>query len=194
MTPVVKVTNLRKVYGELAAVDGVSFQVEEGEIFGMIGPNGAGKTTTTECIEGLREPTSGTVQVLGLDPQKDERELRERIGVQLQESHLADRIKVWEALDLFASFYKQATDWEKLLEQMGLAEKRDDAVAKLSGGQKQRVYAALALINDPEVVFLDELTTGLDPQSRRNMWGLIEKIRLHVQLHKIIWPPDQRGV
>ena len=143
----------------------------------MVGPNGAGKTTTIECIEGLRRPDGGHTEVLGLDPQRDAYALRERIGVQLQEAVLQDRIKVWEALDLFASFYPRSTDWETLLEQVGLAEKRNDHFAKLSGGQKQRLFIVLALINDPELVFLDELTTGLDPRARHAMWDLVREIR-----------------
>ena len=185
MTQAVVVEGLRKVYGEplagpgrgVVAVDGISFEVHEGEIFGMVGPNGAGKTTTIECIEGLRRPNEGRLQVLGLDPQRDGHELRQRIGVQLQEAELASRIKVWEAMDLFASFYPRSIDWQELLEQMGLADKRKAAFAKLSGGQKQRLFIALALVNDPELIFLDELTTGLDPQARRAMWDLVRSIR-----------------
>lgn len=143
----------------------------------MVGPNGAGKTTTIECIEGLRRPDGGHTEVLGLDPQRDGYALRGRIGVQLQEAVLQDRIKVWEALDLFASFYPRTTDWETLLEQLGLADKRNAHFAKLSGGQKQRLFIVLALINDPELVFLDELTTGLDPRARHAMWDLVQEIR-----------------
>ena len=174
---VVQVEELRKVYGSVVAIDDISFEVYEGEIFGMVGPNGAGKTTTIECIEGLRQPDSGHTKVLGLDPQRDGYDLRGRIGVQLQEAVLQDRIKVWEALDLFASFYPRSTDWEALLEQVGLADKRNDHFAKLSGGQKQRLFIVLALINDPELVFLDELTTGLDPRARHAMWDLVQEIR-----------------
>ena len=174
---VVQVEELRKVYGSVVAIDDISFEVYEGEIFGMVGPNGAGKTTTIECIEGLRQPDSGHTKVLGLDPQRDGYDLRGRIGVQLQEAVLQDRIKVWEALDLFASFYPRTTDWETLLEQVGLAEKRNAHFAKLSGGQKQRLFIVLALINDPELVFLDELTTGLDPRARHAMWDLVQEIR-----------------
>ncbi len=177
METAIVVEGLRKVYGEVVAVDGISFEVRRGEIFGMVGPNGAGKTTTIECIEGLRRPDGGTVTTLGLDPQRDGYELRERIGVQLQESALPNRIKVWEAVDLFASFYRRSVEWEPLLERLGLAEKRNTDFAKLSGGQKQRLFIALALINDPELVFLDELTTGLDPQARRAMWQLVLDIR-----------------
>ena len=174
---VVCVRNLVKHYPGVRAVDDVSFDVCQGEIFGMVGPNGAGKTTTIECLEGLRRPDGGMVQVLGLDPLKDRYQLRERIGVQFQSAALPDRIKVWEALDLFASFYPRSLDWHLLLEQMGLAEKRDAYFAKLSGGQKQRVFIALALVNVPDLVFLDELTTGLDPQARRAMWDQVRSIR-----------------
>ena len=174
---VVEVQDLRKTYGSLVAVDGVSFQVREGEIFGMVGPNGAGKTTIIECIEGLRRPDGGTLRVLGLDPQRDARALQPVMGVQLQESALQDRIRVWEAVDLFARFYRRAVEWGPLLEQLGLSEARNTAFAKLSGGQKQRLFVALALVNDPDLVFLDELTTGLDPQARRGVWDLIGSIR-----------------
>jgi len=175
--PVIQVEQLRKVYGPVVAVDEVSFEVHQGEIFGMVGPNGAGKTTTIECIEGLRRPDGGSIQVLGLEPQSDGYALRERIGVQLQEAALPDRIKVWEALDLFASFYPRSVDWNPLLEQFGLADKRNAPFAQLSGGQKQRLFITLALVNDPELLFLDELTTGLDPQARRAMWDLVRDIR-----------------
>lgn len=174
---IIEVEHLRKVYGSTVAVDDVSFEVYEGEIFGMVGPNGAGKTTTIECIEGLRRPESGHIRVLGLDPQRDGYALRPRIGIQLQESALPERIKVWEALDLFAGFYPRAVDRRHLLEQLGLAEKQNTPFAKLSGGQKQRLFIALALVSDPEIVFLDELTTGLDPQARRAMWDLVREIR-----------------
>ena len=174
---VVTVKNLEKEYPGVKAVDGVSFDVHQGEIFGMVGPNGAGKTTTIECVEGLRQPDSGDIQVLGLDPLRDRYQLRERIGVQFQSTALPHRLKVWEALDLFASFYPRPVAWESLLEQMGLAKKRNAPFAKLSGGQKQRVFIALALISDPELVFLDELTTGLDPQARRAMWDQVRSMR-----------------
>ena len=177
MDTAIQVSELTKVYGLVRAVDGVSFEVPRGEIFGMVGPNGAGKTTTIECIEGLRRPDAGSVSVLGLDPQRDPYALRERIGVQLQEAALPARIKVWEALDLFASFYQEPADWRPLLEALGLVEKRNSTVAKLSGGQRQRLFIALALVNEPELVFLDELTTGLDPQARRAMWDLVRGIR-----------------
>jgi ABC-2 type transport system ATP-binding protein len=175
--PVVEVVDLRKRYGKVVAVDGISFTVGRGEIFGIVGPNGAGKSTTVECLAGLREKESGTVDVLGLDPLKEGRKLRERIGVQLQEAALPDDIKVWEALDLYASFYRRSADWKMLLEQWGLAPKRDTRFENLSGGQKQRLFIALALVNEPEIVFLDEITTGLDPQARRLTWDLVRKIR-----------------
>jgi ABC-2 type transport system ATP-binding protein len=177
MKPAVRIENLRKAYGATLAVDGVSFEVREGEIFGIVGPNGAGKTTTVECLEGLRVADGGQIEVLALDPVRGERELRQRIGVQLQQSALPARIKVWEALDLFGSFFDHSIDWRLLLERLGLADKRSTAFAKLSGGQKQRLFIALALLNDPALIFLDELTTGLDPQARRSMWELVGEIR-----------------
>src|SRR5690348_2943448 len=150
----------------------------DGEIFGLIGPNGAGKTTTMECVEGIRRPNNGSIKVLGLDPVRDVYALQERIGVQLQQAQLQKRIKVWEAMHLWASLYKKPVAiGDHLLEQLGLAEKRNAWFMTLSGGQKQRLFIALALINDPEVVFLDELTTGLDPQARRKIWDLVRGIR-----------------
>ena len=178
MRPVVHVSGVRKTYGPTVAVDEVSFEVADGEIFGLIGPNGAGKTTTMECVEGLRSPDRGTITVLGLNPFRDVYKLQNRIGVQLQQAQLQKRIKVWEAVHLWASLYqKKAVDGDRLLEQLGLGEKRNAWFMTLSGGQKQRLFIALALINDPEVVFLDELTTGLDPQSRRAIWELVRGIR-----------------
>ncbi len=178
MRPVIQVSGVRKTYGRTVAVDEVSLEVGEGEIFGLIGPNGAGKTTTMECIEGVRRPDQGAISVLGLDPHREVYKLQDRIGVQLQQAQLQKRIKVWEAVDLWASLYrKKAIDAEHLLQQLGLADKRDAWFMNLSGGQKQRLFIALALINDPEVVFLDELTTGLDPQSRRAIWDLVRGIR-----------------
>lgn len=178
MLPVIHVSGVRKTYGPVVAVAEVSFEVNEGEIFGLIGPNGAGKTTTMECIEGLRRADRGSISVLGLDPVRDIYRLQGRIGVQLQQAQLQKRIKVWEAVDLWASLYrKKAADGERLLEQLGLTEKRSAYFMNLSGGQKQRLFIALALINDPEVVFLDELTTGLDPQARRAIWDLVRGIR-----------------
>ncbi len=178
MPPVIQVSGVRKTYGATVAVEEVSFDVRDGEIFGLIGPNGAGKTTTMECIEGLRTPDRGVISVLGLDPFRQVYQLQARIGVQLQQAQLQKRIKVWEAVDLWASLYQKKTvDDERLLEQLGLTEKRNTWFMNLSGGQKQRLFIALALINDPEVVFLDELTTGLDPQARRAIWELVRGIR-----------------
>jgi ABC-2 type transport system ATP-binding protein len=177
MTTVIEVQHMRKRYGDTVAVDDVSFTVEEGEIFGILGPNGAGKTTTVECIEGLRTPDSGTISVLGLDPIRDRGELRQRVGAQLQDSELPERLRVGEALELYSSFYRQPADWPALLDTLGLAEKRDTRFGKLSGGQKQRLSIALALVGSPRVAVLDELTTGLDPQARRDTWALIEGIR-----------------
>jgi ABC-2 type transport system ATP-binding protein len=177
MKPIIKVEGLRKVYGDMVAVDDVSFGVMPGEIFGMVGPNGAGKTTTVECIEGLRKPDGGRIRILDLDPQKDRKALRERTGIQLQQSVLPARMKVWEALDLYASFYRNGVDWKDLMDQLSLTAKKDAAFGKLSGGQKQRLFIALALLPDPEIVFLDELTTGLDPQARHATWDLIRDVR-----------------
>ena len=175
--PVISISHLAKRYGATVAVDDVSLEVMKGEIFGLIGPNGAGKTTTMECVQGSRRADRGTISVLGLDPQRDANALRQRIGVQHQEAHLQKRIKVWEAVDLWASLYDRAVDTEPLLSRLGLAEKRNAWFMTLSGGQKQRLFIALALIHEPEVVFLDELTTGLDPQARRAIWGLVTGIR-----------------
>ena len=177
MATVVEVRNLRKTYGSLTAVDDISFEVEEGEIFGMVGPNGAGKTTTIECIEGLRHQDSGSVQLLGMDPIKERRTIANQIGIQLQESALPQRIHVAEALELFASFYEHRADVDALLATLGLSEKRSSSFKNLSGGQKQRLFIALALVNKPRVVFFDELTTGLDPQARHSMWDLVKQIR-----------------
>lgn len=172
-----EVRNLHKRYGQHIAVDDVSFTVEEGEIFGIIGPNGAGKTTTVESIAGLRTPDSGSISVLGLDPVKDRAEVRERLGVQLQESSFPDAIKAAEALELYSSFYRDPADWRELMELLGLTEKRNTQYKALSGGQKQRLSIALALVGNPKVAILDELTTGLDPQARRDTWSLIERVR-----------------
>ncbi|MCX8032490.1 MAG: ABC transporter ATP-binding protein [Thermoleophilia bacterium] len=177
MSIVVEVDGLRKTYGSVVAVDNLSFTVEEGEIFGIVGPNGAGKTTTVECVVGLRVPDDGLIRVLGLDPQADRDRLREVVGVQLQESALPPRIKVGEALGLYRSFYRQAADPAELLEVLGLSEKRGAYFKDLSGGQKQRLSIALALIGRPSVAVLDELTTGLDPQARRDTWEFIEGVR-----------------
>jgi len=176
-TPAIQVSGLRKRYGSTLAVDGVSFDVQDGEIFGLIGPNGAGKTTTMECVEGVRAPDEGRISVLGLDPVRDAYQVQLRVGVQLQEAQLQKRIKVREAVALWASLYKATVDPTRLLEQLGLGEKRDAWFMTLSGGQKQRLFIALALINDPQLVFLDELTTGLDPQARRAIWELVRGIR-----------------
>src|SRR5580698_3780728 len=178
MNQVIQVSAIRKTYGATVAVSEVSFTVGEGEIFGLIGPNGAGKTTTMECIEGVRRPDRGEISILGLDPFRDVYKLQERVGVQIQQAQLQKRIKVWEAVHLWASLYgKKASDGDRLLEQLGLAEKRNAWFMTLSGGQKQRLFIVLALINDPEVVFFDELTTGLDPQSRRTIWDLVRGVR-----------------
>jgi ABC-2 type transport system ATP-binding protein len=174
---VITVEGLRKCYGSVKAVDNVTFQVRKNEIFGMVGPNGSGKTTTIECIEGLRHPDEGRLSVLGLDPHSDIYELRERTGVQLQSSNLPNRMRVEEALNLFSSFYRRAADWRPLLEELDLADKRRALYSQLSGGQKQRLFVALALINRPEIVFLDELTTGLDPQARHATWDLVREIQ-----------------
>jgi ABC-2 type transport system ATP-binding protein len=175
--PVIRVSGIRKVYGSVVAVDEVSFDVQPGEIFGLIGPNGAGKTTTMERVEGLRPPDHGEISVLGLNPARQRHALQERIGVQLQEAQLQKRIKVGEAVRFWASLYRSPVDPAALLDQLGLRDKRNAWFMTLSGGQKQRLFIALALINDPEVVFLDELTTGLDPQARRAIWELVRGIR-----------------
>jgi ABC-2 type transport system ATP-binding protein len=177
MDAIVQVIGLHKAYGKTVAVEDVSFDVNVGEIFGMVGPNGAGKTTTIECLEGLRKPDRGALRVFGLDPLLNIHDLRLRSGMQLQQSNLPSHIKVWEALDLYASFYPKPVDWRVLLQELGLEEKRNTAFTKLSGGQKQRLFIALALLPDPELVFLDELTTGLDPQARHAIWGLVREVR-----------------
>ncbi|SIN23255.1 ABC transporter ATP-binding protein [Micromonospora cremea] len=175
--PVIEVTSLHKRYGDLTAVDDVSFTVSAGEIFGVLGPNGAGKTTTVECVAGLRVPDGGGVSVLGLDPRRDATRLRQQVGVQLQESQLPDRLRVAEALELYASFYRDPADPARLIDELGLGDKRKTPYKKLSGGQKQRLSIALALVGNPKIAILDELTTGLDPQARRETWGLIERVR-----------------
>ncbi|MDP9861325.1 MULTISPECIES: ABC transporter ATP-binding protein [Streptosporangium] len=174
---IIEVNDLVKRYGKHTALSGVSFSVEEGEIFGILGPNGAGKTTAVECVEGLRRPDGGSIRVLGLDPVGDGDRLHRQIGVQLQQTQLPENIKVWEALELYASFYRDPLDWRTLLERWGLADKRGARFGKLSGGQQQRLFIALALVGNPRVAFLDELTTGLDPQARRTTWKLIQEIR-----------------
>ena len=177
MPTVISANQLQKRYGDHVAVHDISFTVQKGEIFGILGPNGAGKTTTVEMVMGLRKPDRGTVEVLGMNPQQQSATLRQQIGIQLQQAALPDNIKVWEALSLFASFYNKTVSWEKLIEQWGLSDKRNARFGKLSGGQKQRLFIALALLNDPELVFLDEITTGLDPQARRHTWELIKTIQ-----------------
>ncbi len=174
---VIEVRNLRKTYRGLVAVDDVSFDVERGEIFGILGRNGAGKTTTVESIGGLRRPDSGTVHVLGLDPWRDTAQLRTVLGMQLQRSELPERLRVREALELYASFYPSPADPDRLIEDWGLSGKRDAPFGKLSGGQRQRLSIALALVGNPKIAILDELTTGLDPQARRDTWALVEQIR-----------------
>ncbi len=174
---VVEVEHLSKAYGSTIAVDDVSFSVREGEIFGILGPNGAGKTTTVECMEGLRIQDSGSVRILGLDPHTDRDELTQVLGVQLQESALPDKIFLSEALELYSSFYRDPADWRALVKTLGLDVKTGTMFKKLSGGQKQRLSIALALVGNPKVAVLDELTTGLDPAARRDTWDLIAGIR-----------------
>ncbi|WP_018680588.1 ABC transporter ATP-binding protein [Actinokineospora enzanensis] len=174
---IIEVDGLVKRYGEHTAVDGVSFSVEPGEIFGILGPNGAGKTTTVECVEGLRARDGGSVSVCGIDPRRDNGELRELLGAQLQESELPEKLKVREAMELYSSFYRRPADWHELIETLSLTDKLDTQFRRLSGGQKQRLSIALALVGDPRVAVLDELTTGLDPQARRDTWDLIEGVR-----------------
>ena len=175
--PVIDVRGLGKRYGDVVAVEDVSFRVARGEIFGILGPNGAGKTTTVESIGGLRVPDRGTISVLGLDPQRDGTELHRRVGMQLQQSQLPEKIRVHEAVELYASFYRSPANPDELIDLLGLSAKRKSTYDKLSGGQKQRVSIALALIGNPEVAILDELTTGLDPQARRDTWQLVEEVR-----------------
>ncbi|MBV2353346.1 ABC transporter ATP-binding protein [Streptomyces sp. J2-1] len=177
MASVIEVSGLRKSYGGRPVVDGVSFGVEEGEIFGVLGPNGAGKTTTVECVEGLRVPDAGRVRVTGLDPVADHREVARVLGAQLQQSQLQPKLTVREALELYASFYEHPSDWKALVERLELGARLDTRFGKLSGGQQQRLFIALALIGGPRVVVLDELTTGLDPRARRDTWELIEDVR-----------------
>ncbi|MFD7388983.1 ABC transporter ATP-binding protein [Streptomyces sp. NPDC059852] len=175
--PVIEVTDLRKSYGGRTVVDGVSFTVEEGEVFGILGPNGAGKTTTVECVEGLRVPDAGRVRVAGLDPVADHDRLTRVLGAQLQEGRLQEKITVGEALRLYAALHPAPADWRPLAERLGLTARLDTRFGKLSGGQKQRLFIALALVGDPRVVVLDELTTGLDPRARRDTWRLVEEVR-----------------
>ncbi|RSM34756.1 ABC transporter ATP-binding protein [Amycolatopsis balhimycina DSM 5908] len=175
--PLIEVTDLRKRYGTRVAVDGVSFTVERGEIFGILGTNGAGKTTTVECLQGLRQADGGTISVLGLDPATDRAALTHRVGVQLQESRLPAKLRVREALELFAAFYPEPADVDTLLDQLDLRDHARSYFGKLSGGQKQRMSIALALVGRPELAILDELTTGLDPHARRETWRLVEGVR-----------------
>ncbi|MGI8644482.1 MAG: ABC transporter ATP-binding protein [Thermomicrobiales bacterium] len=177
MDAVVEVQGLKKSYGAKLAVDDVSFAIDRGEIFGIVGPNGAGKTSTVECITGLRSPDGGSVRVLGLDPRQQPAAVRQRIGIQLQSAALQDRLRVAEALKLFSSFYDHPIPWEPLLDRWGMDDQRDTAFGALSGGQQQRLFIMLALINDPKIVVLDELTAGLDPHARRRSWDLIREIR-----------------
>ncbi|GII81551.1 ABC transporter ATP-binding protein [Sphaerisporangium rufum] len=174
---VIELNDLRKSYRTHRALDGVTLTVGRGEIFGLLGPNGAGKTTVVECASGLRRPDGGTVRVLGLDSRTRRRELLQRVGVQLQEAALPDAIKVGEALRMYSSFYDRPADWRALMEEWGLTAMKRARFAGLSGGWKQRLFIALALVGDPEIVFLDELTTGLDPAARRMTWGLIRDMR-----------------
>jgi ABC-2 type transport system ATP-binding protein len=174
---VIVVERLQKQYGKTVAVSDVSFSISEGEIFGIIGPNGAGKTTTVECISGLRTPDSGTISVYGLSPQKDRNKIRKFVGVQLQESQLPPRLREGEAVRLFASFYSNPLNPDELLESLGIRKIEDSAFKNLSGGQKQRLSIALALVGNPKIAILDELTSGLDPEARRETWALIENIR-----------------
>jgi ABC-2 type transport system ATP-binding protein len=175
--PVIEVRDLRKSYGEVHAVRGLDFEVSRGEVFGLLGPNGAGKTSTVEILEGLRPRTAGSVRVLGLDPGADTKALKDRIGVCLQQTNLPEKLRVSEALDWFGAFYSRTADAAKILERLQLTEKKNAAYGTLSGGQKQRVAIALALINDPEIVFFDEPTSGLDPQVRLEIHGLIQQLR-----------------
>jgi len=175
--PILQVENLEKRYEDVHAVRGVSFSVDEGEVFGLLGPNGAGKTSTIEVLEGLRVPDGGRVSVCGLDPQKNPNELKHEIGAALQSTSLPDKIRVFEALRLFASFYRRKRNLEELLKRFGLEEKRTAFYSQLSGGQKQRLALAIALLNDPKVLFLDEPTAGLDPQVRREIYDIIEELK-----------------
>jgi ABC-2 type transport system ATP-binding protein len=179
MSPVIEIDHLHKEYGDTVAVDDVSLTVEEGEIFGILGRNGAGKTTTVECVAGLRTPDRGAIRVLGLDPGRDRAELTQRLGIQLQDSQLPGRLRVAEALELYSSFYRSPADWRSLADMLGLTTKSRTRFDKLSGGQKQRLSIALALVGNPRVAVLDELTTGLDPQARRDTWDLIRDVRAH---------------
>ena len=175
--PIIVVRDLRKRYGDLVAVDGVSFEVGEGEVFGILGPNGAGKTTTLEMIEGMRPIDEGSAMIDGVDVRRDPREVKRRIGIQLQASAFFDELTLTELIDLFGQLYERDVDPDALLAMVDLTEKAKSQVRTLSGGQKQRFSIASALVNEPRVLFLDEPTTGLDPQARRHMWGLVRLIR-----------------
>jgi len=174
---VIEVNNLIKNYGKIKAVDGVSFEVNEGEIFGMVGPNGAGKTTTIECIEGLRKPDKGIINVLNLNPSTDREKFYEKVGIQLQETNYQDKIKVYEICELFTSLYKKPLNYNDLLKRFELYDFKNGFVMKLSGGQKQKLSIILALISNPEIIFLDEITTGLDPKARRDMWKIVKELK-----------------
>ena len=169
--------DLKKYFSDVKAVDGLNLVVESGECFGLLGPNGAGKTTTIEVLEGLTEPDSGIVEILGMNWKQQERDLRERIGISLQETQLNDKLTVYETVRLFRSFYRSGPDPDALLNSLSLDEKRNSRVGKLSGGQKQRLAVACALAGDPDILFLDEPTTGLDPQSRLQLWDVVAKFR-----------------
>lgn len=177
MNTVIEARNLKKRYGNVIAVDDVSFDIQKGEIFGLLGPNGAGKTTTVEMVEGLREPDNGSIRICGIDVLKKQDRVKEIIGVQLQSTTIYDKIRVGEAIDLFGGYYKRPLSTTEILEKVSLGEKRHSFTEALSGGQRQRLAIALAMVNDPEVLFLDEPTTGLDPQARRNVWDIIEALK-----------------
>jgi len=177
MNSIIEVNNLEKKYGDVNAVNGISFSVERGEVFAILGPNGAGKTTTVEMIEGLRKPNSGSINVSNIDALKEPQRIKEIIGVQLQATSLYDNIRVKEAIELFGSYYAKSVPAAIILDEVSLTEKKNSQVSKLSGGQKQRLSVGLALVNDPEVIFLDEPTTGLDPQARHNIWSIVEKLK-----------------
>ncbi len=177
MDSIIRVKNLTKKYGNMTAVNGITFAVARGEVFGILGPNGAGKTTTVEMIEGLRKPDSGEIEVCGIDAVKETRRTKELIGVLLQATSIYDNIRVKEAVELFGSYYRKSLPVSQILEEVSLNDKKSSAVSSLSGGQKQRLSIGLALVNDPEVLFLDEPTTGLDPQARHNVWSIVERLR-----------------